>query len=351
MSNNQGSGSRGKAIAPAPVPPPPPPPVNCPRCDSPNTKFCYYNNYSLSQPRHFCKACKRYWTKGGALRNVPIGGGCRKSKKASRSSSVDSKEYSSGASSYSDMGRYKMYDNLDFQLGGGLTKFPSFKNISTTPNVGGQLVSSFGDIPTAPIASSAVSNFGLNLNSETNLSRFMAFNNLRPLPYSSPSSMLNQDNGENNIGSFKEGLVPEMGPTNGTLASSMESFNSINQDLHWKLQQERTSMMWNGGVDNNYQQQDGIIGTTNHIESLTHQAQKPQPMMFHNLDISSKPAGDSRKEINGINVNAATANLPTDQWYFGNSSYEPTMNQFPSSNGNGKGIQGWTNFDQYTSLP
>lgn len=33
--------------------------LKCPRCDSTNTKFCYFNNYSLSQPRHFCKACKR----------------------------------------------------------------------------------------------------------------------------------------------------------------------------------------------------------------------------------------------------------------------------------------------------
>ncbi|KAG6533281.1 dof zinc finger protein DOF5.7-like [Zingiber officinale] len=55
--------------------------LQCPRCESPNTKFCYYNNYSLSQPRHFCKTCRRYWTEGGALRNVPVGGGCRKSKK------------------------------------------------------------------------------------------------------------------------------------------------------------------------------------------------------------------------------------------------------------------------------
>uniref|UniRef100_A0A7N0RG05 Dof zinc finger protein n=1 Tax=Kalanchoe fedtschenkoi TaxID=63787 RepID=A0A7N0RG05_KALFE len=53
--------------------------LSCPRCDSTNTKFCYYNNYSLSQPRHFCKACKRYWTRGGTLRNVPVGGGSRKS--------------------------------------------------------------------------------------------------------------------------------------------------------------------------------------------------------------------------------------------------------------------------------
>lgn len=60
--------------------------LKCPRCDSENTKFCYYNNYSLSQPRYFCKTCRRYWTKGGALRNVPVGGGCRKNKRSKRTS-------------------------------------------------------------------------------------------------------------------------------------------------------------------------------------------------------------------------------------------------------------------------
>ncbi|CAL1362948.1 unnamed protein product [Linum trigynum] len=59
---------------------------DCPRCASANTKFCYYNNYSLSQPRYFCKGCRRYWTKGGSLRNVPVGGGCRKSRRSSKSS-------------------------------------------------------------------------------------------------------------------------------------------------------------------------------------------------------------------------------------------------------------------------
>lgn len=53
----------------------------CPRCDSSSTKFCYYNNYSLAQPRYFCKGCRRYWTKGGTLRNVPVGGGCRKNRR------------------------------------------------------------------------------------------------------------------------------------------------------------------------------------------------------------------------------------------------------------------------------
>ncbi|KAJ4839122.1 hypothetical protein Tsubulata_014933 [Turnera subulata] len=61
--------------------------LNCPRCNSTNTKFCYYNNYSLTQPRYFCKTCRRYWTEGGSLRNVPVGGGSRKNKRSTSSSS------------------------------------------------------------------------------------------------------------------------------------------------------------------------------------------------------------------------------------------------------------------------
>ncbi|KAL0908473.1 hypothetical protein M5K25_022969 [Dendrobium thyrsiflorum] len=52
----------------------------CPRCKSMDTKFCYYNNYNVNQPRHFCKNCQRYWTAGGSMRNVPVGAGRRKSK-------------------------------------------------------------------------------------------------------------------------------------------------------------------------------------------------------------------------------------------------------------------------------
>ncbi|CAN7029075.1 unnamed protein product [Brassica rapa subsp. trilocularis] len=71
--------------------------LNCPRCASPNTKFCYYNNYNLSQPRHFCKNCRRYWTKGGSLRNIPVGGGTRKN--SSKRSSVGSSSSAPSSSS------------------------------------------------------------------------------------------------------------------------------------------------------------------------------------------------------------------------------------------------------------
>ncbi|XP_040380706.1 dof zinc finger protein 5-like [Oryza brachyantha] len=45
-------------------------PLPCPRCGSRETKFCYFNNYNVRQPRHLCRSCRRYWTAGGALRRV-----------------------------------------------------------------------------------------------------------------------------------------------------------------------------------------------------------------------------------------------------------------------------------------
>uniref|UniRef100_A0A1J3JJK3 Cyclic dof factor 5 n=1 Tax=Noccaea caerulescens TaxID=107243 RepID=A0A1J3JJK3_NOCCA len=54
--------------------------IPCPRCESANTKFCYYNNYNVNQPRYFCRNCQRYWTAGGSMRSVPVGSGRRKNK-------------------------------------------------------------------------------------------------------------------------------------------------------------------------------------------------------------------------------------------------------------------------------
>ncbi|OWM72192.1 dof zinc finger protein DOF4.6-like [Punica granatum] len=75
--------------------------LNCPRCNSTNTKFCYYNNYSLTQPRYFCKTCRRYWTEGGSLRNIPVGGGSRKNKGRPSSSACSTSSTSTSTSSSS----------------------------------------------------------------------------------------------------------------------------------------------------------------------------------------------------------------------------------------------------------
>ncbi|KAG8377676.1 hypothetical protein BUALT_Bualt08G0057600 [Buddleja alternifolia] len=75
-------------------------PLPCPRCDSTNTKFCYYNNYNLSQPRHFCKSCRRYWTRGGTLRNVPVGGGTRKASSSNKRPRIATTTSSNSTSSF-----------------------------------------------------------------------------------------------------------------------------------------------------------------------------------------------------------------------------------------------------------
>jgi len=57
--------------------------VPCARCGSDRTRFCYYNNGLATQPRYYCRSCQRYWTYGGALRNLPKGSGRRKDRNVS----------------------------------------------------------------------------------------------------------------------------------------------------------------------------------------------------------------------------------------------------------------------------
>ncbi|KQJ90639.1 dof zinc finger protein MNB1A [Brachypodium distachyon] len=73
----------------------------CPRCESRDTKFCYYNNYNTTQPRHYCRSCRRYWTKGGSLRNVPVGGASRNNSSSSSSSSSSPPKRTKNSSSNS----------------------------------------------------------------------------------------------------------------------------------------------------------------------------------------------------------------------------------------------------------
>ncbi|KAM0948274.1 putative transcription factor C2C2-Dof family [Dioscorea sansibarensis] len=103
--------------------------LKCPRCESTNTKFCYFNNYSLSQPRHFCKTCRRYWTRGGALRNVPVGGGCRRNKRSKSSgtnSSSSSKPPSINTASSSSSSTATSASTGAIHATGGLTQLPNF---------------------------------------------------------------------------------------------------------------------------------------------------------------------------------------------------------------------------------
>ena len=46
--------------------------AHCPRCNSDNTKFCYYNNYNIKQPRYLCKVRSRTITAAGTVHVSPL---------------------------------------------------------------------------------------------------------------------------------------------------------------------------------------------------------------------------------------------------------------------------------------
>ncbi|CAA2935073.1 dof zinc finger -like [Olea europaea subsp. europaea] len=307
------------------------PALKCPRCDSPNTKFCYYNNYSLTQPRHFCKTCRRYWTRGGALRNVPIGGGCRKSKKMKASNSRISGDSRDSIGS-SDIGGLKFFQGIspamDFQLGG--LNFPRLDY----PYSGlFNQFSSFGDMPNNSTSASA-SNPCFSLD-PSGSSPMMGFN--FPL-----SSSLKQ--GETSTPNLQEMGGGSLN-VHGRLETSIESLSSINQDLHWKLQQKRLAMLY---VEEN--QKENCVSITANLEP---QNQKQEAFLFQNLEIAKQEAsgiGSSTKE-------GTSANLSTE-WFFDNS-YAPVTPIPPIGNGsanentsNWNGIQAsWSNLNQYSSFP
>lgn len=108
-SGQQGGGSRAKSgCGDRPKLPRPEGLVCCPRCSSEETKFCYYNNYNINQPRYFCKSCQRYWTAGGTLRNVPVGSGRRKNKASSKKSGDTSTSMQLGMQSASSVATVSM---------------------------------------------------------------------------------------------------------------------------------------------------------------------------------------------------------------------------------------------------
>ncbi|MED6132084.1 hypothetical protein PIB30_015871 [Stylosanthes scabra] len=330
--------------------------LKCPRCDSPNTKFCYYNNYSLTQPRHFCKTCRRYWTKGGALRNVPIGGGCRKNRKGKPPSSssisysrvpfsCDSSRDSGSSSDHLAGLRYLhglSSPPMDFHLGGLTFPVPSRLQppMATTTAAAfyNNYLSSFGDVvpgattTTCAPASSAIDPLG---------------SSLIGLNYPFCSS-----DGSGGGGAIIHGNVNNNNNFEGSssLASSIECLSSLNQDLHWKLQQQRLAMLFVGEDNHNHNNNSFspvVVDLDNHQKQ---QQQRVQPILFQNLEISKVDA-------------PVDADSRATEWFFGNSHAPPTRSGCNNNNGNetnwmmsGSGVHlhGWPDLQphqHYSSLP
>ncbi|CAL4943030.1 unnamed protein product [Urochloa decumbens] len=220
-------GGGGGTAAPPPATQQQPPPeqgLRCPRCDSPNTKFCYYNNYSLSQPRHFCKTCRRYWTKGGALRNVPVGGGCRKNKRSRSAAAVAAAAAAASSRCLS------------------LNLPPAVEGVAGADQ---QAAARLGFLGGAPVASSTIGGGGATAadyqHAASGAVGMMALPRLH-----APAAVAGQYVQFGEWPSGAAGGEISGGAVSSSIASSIESLSFINQDLHWKLQQQRLATMFLG---------------------------------------------------------------------------------------------------------
>ncbi|CAL9186835.1 dof zinc finger protein DOF5.7-like [Musa acuminata AAA Group] len=305
--------------------------LKCPRCDSSNTKFCYYNNYSLAQPRHYCKACRRYWTKGGALRNVPIGGGCRKNKR-SRSSTTSrlSLESIDPMLGVPDSGAgLKFLSSLPslspgFQV--GVLPFSGLHSLAASDVFNGNQCISFGDMISSP---------GATMSSSSGMAATPM------MEYRHPASAVG-------VYSDTGGCSSSVGNShaNKSIAPSIESLSSINQDLHWKLQQQRLAIFFGGQTH------------TDSSSSRSSMPAYPTP--------SSKDAGLEGNESTKVRVSSEHNTSPV--WFIESSSYTIPLatttttntttimtNNNNSSNNtstwNGTPWPAWSDMPQFGTLP
>lgn len=170
--------------------------LKCPRCESLNTKFCYYNNYNLSQPRYFCKSCRRYWTKGGVLRNVPVGGGCRKTKRSKPKSSSHKTEKKSSNSQNSSSESSSLTANTTTAAA-----------VNTTTPVNTTTVTGV-----APVTAAEVLSSGVKLNYHETGSGCSGYFNMPNTSVANPS--------------FDPTLFPEIGSFTNLIATSTSQLSS-----------------------------------------------------------------------------------------------------------------------------
>ncbi|KAL6195620.1 hypothetical protein ACLB2K_031238 [Fragaria x ananassa] len=265
--------------------------LKCPRCESTNTKFCYFNNHSLSQPRHFCKTCRRYWTRGGALRNVPVGGGCRRNKKSKTSSSRRSKSPASSTENQQmrETGSNNptgLINQLSHPQAQSLPFLESIQNLSRYGGAGNMGLNSFKEIQQAQ-AQSTTDHMGFQIGAGNNMNNLSGglgmdqWRNLQQIPFLGSTGFES---------SSTTGLYPFQNTTEG-----------VDQDS-----QLRTT---NSRVTTTHQVPPVKVEDHNHGVSLT------RPF----LGISGHNINSSNSNINNNNNNNNNSNNNNNQFWGGNA--------------------------------
>ncbi|ESQ36136.1 hypothetical protein EUTSA_v10008140mg [Eutrema salsugineum] len=263
--------------------PPPEGALKCPRCDSINTKFCYYNNYNLTQPRHFCKGCRRYWTRGGALRNVPVGGGCRRNSKKgkngnSKSSSSSSKQSSQTVNTpSSSSGQLRTNHQFPF--------LPTLHNLTQLGGIGLNLAATNGNNQ-APhqIGSSLMNDLGfLHVGNGRNTSA----------PITGNIHDSNNNNNENNLMASAGSLSPFalFDPTTGLYAFPNEGNIGNNVGVSFSS----TSMVDSRAYQTapvKMEEQPNLVNLSRPVSGLTSPGNQTNQYFWNNSDFSGPSSND-----------------------------------------------------------
>ncbi|KAL0740896.1 hypothetical protein Bca4012_082409 [Brassica carinata] len=206
---------------------PPEGPLNCPRCNSANTKFCYFNNYNLTQPRHFCKACRRYWTQGGALRNVPVGGGCRRNKKAKTGNSKSSaSSQNKQSTSMVNAPSPTITSNIQLQTNSQLPFLPTLQNLTQLGGIGLNLAAINGNsVGNSNTSSSFFNDLGFYHGANTSGSVMANNNIMTSLGSASHFAMLDRSMG---LYSF---------PNEGNMVLSSSAASRVSQNAPVKMEE------------------------------------------------------------------------------------------------------------------
>jgi len=143
------------------------------------------------------------------------------------------------------------------------------------------------------------------------------------------------------------GVIQGMGSMSvqSSLASSIESLSSLNQDLHWKLQQQRLAMLFGEDTTTAGLKDNGVVCSPVYFESQVHKL--AQPILGQSIEIS-KP-----EEICAV---GGTSRGPTE-WLFG-GSYNASVTPTPTTTSTSNGSNNWTRLhawndvqQQYGALP
>ncbi|RWR80783.1 dof zinc finger protein DOF4.6-like protein isoform X2 [Cinnamomum micranthum f. kanehirae] len=112
------------------------------------------------------QTCRRYWTEGGSLRNVPVGGGTRKNKRPSSSSSANSKKTSdltSPSSSLPSSQNPKFHQgqdlNLAYRTNNGFHNLSGFAQLPSGENHHNPSSTSFSELLRSGISSRGLASF------------------------------------------------------------------------------------------------------------------------------------------------------------------------------------------------